>query len=989
MRTDFKSIPTMDYGRCISHLPFSDTLTLILISVLMITELSAACISEVRVSLNGNGEAHLSADMFVTSNAGNYTLELLDSPLSDKTFVDCSFRGTSVIVELINSVTGITCWSTLYVDDKSDYTVITTDTLINCLFSMDSIEYSELISIEDNCYEFDDFTITYNDILDSVVTTSIDTFKSFTRIWGLKDPDGNKRTVTSKIFLSRFNFDDIAVPTSDTVYCPQSALDLSLAVVPSYFNLDLNEFCGVLQSTAILDSVTQGCDANVKYRRLWIFTDWDRDTMVIDTQTIFRIDTTTKSFEIPNLSYSDITDSCMFSFVVPTPDISGLGCTSVPMEYTNAYVNGSSVAIGDSIILEYGDFTLGYSGRDDCFNPIDLQVDSLSFNGLGLPVLSCTNIKTVSISLTDSVMERSVRVSALYTPNNILGCIDALLLGRRIIDGCNGDSTFSGTIDFCIADTSSVVTIEIIAEDSLGNRSIEVCNLEVQVSFKNEPVTPVFPTCVTSVDLYISAVDSMAMIDPNQLIQTRGNISYTSLTGSGSSASSTGSGFMFGGMFSSFDSIGNLTGDFSFDCNDLGTYNLDLSLADTISSNIFNCEIDLNLIDSSGICTGSGMITGNVYAWGTHPLNNVQVNAFNSSELITHVATDQKGSFDIENVSGIQTIQLEYSDDWYTHLSSNDLYYLEQIVTGVKEPSNDQMLTADINGNGQVDGLDFITLKKLLMGYELAMIYEESPWKFYNSLSNCSQLSMCQSDMIPANKGKELIINGIKRGDIDGDVINELESRGIVELVMKRDTKSYHDKNGIELNLGTSKLSKRTTSMQIELYIPNASNILVNDSTVTYHYSNDILRLIMLPKNISLADDIVIGVRYDDESVPDIQSIELNETFDNLIYSDFGKSSIVLTSITEQHDVAESIDFTIFPNPSLGLSRIKIDANESKQEVILLSIYNELGELVNNGLYQPNYTDHAITLPAHLSRGVYNIVVQQGEKIVAKKFIKL
>ena len=601
MRIDFKSIPTMDYGRRLLCLPYSILLvvSIVLLSNTVLISSNVACIAEVRISLNGVGQAHLTPSMFINANSSDYTLEVEDSHLSDKTLVDCSFRNTAVSVKLVNS-DNATCWSTLYIDDKQDFEVVVNDTLVKCILPLDSIDIAPLVEIIDNCFEFSDFKVTYVDILDSTHTVLSDTLRTYTRIWTFTDPDGTKKVVTSNIFTRRLDPSNIVFPPDITVYHPNDPTDSTITGIPTYMMLDMFDMCEVMVVDELLGPIVQDCDKNLKYfRQRMILDNQTWEIIARDTQTILFRDTILEEIIKPNLSFVDDVH-CSASLEIMNFEITNNGIGVIPEEYKSIRVNGLVQVPGDVLSFLVGDTVIvEYSARNDCFDMLESVSDTLIASINNTIVIECPVVTTdVSISL-DDLSEKSVWVENLFT-GSVSSCSDYSIVGAKVDQSCGGnDLIFDKIITFCQAEVGSTVMIRVTAMDSLGNAASDTCMLMVNIQDKNSPIV----NCLLDSDtIYIDSNDSLATIsDPLKYLDASDDIGLLSLTGSGSSITRTGSGFMFVSNFITMDSLGVISGNNQFGCMDTGRYRLDLIVSDS-SGNKSTCPVDLTVLDSAGIC---------------------------------------------------------------------------------------------------------------------------------------------------------------------------------------------------------------------------------------------------------------------------------------------------------------------------------------------------------------------------------------------------
>ena len=495
------------------------------------SQLSGSCIADVRITLNANGEANLNPSMFMNGNASNYTIEVQDSPLSDKTAIDCSFRNRSVTVLVTNSIDGSTCWSTLHVDDKQEFDVDIRDTLVPCILPLDSIDITSLVDISDNCFVLNDFSISYIDVIDSIYNTSSDTLRSITRIWSFTDPDGLNKVYTSNIYTERLNPLNLIFPGDTTIYFPLDPTDITNTGQPSYLNFDLFDMCNVMVIDELVGPIVQDCDKNLKYyRERMIIENITWDVIAIDTQTILYRDTTLEVISPPSLSFKNGTN-CNVILAIQDFDITNNGIGIVPEAYKSILVNGELSIPGDSIEFMVGDtVVIEYGARDDCFNQLKSVSDTLIALATDSIIIECpTAIQEIAVSL-DDLSERSIWVDRLFS-GSISSCSPYQLVGARLSETCSpADIVFDKSISFCQADVGNSVMIRVTAMDTSGTkRSSDTCMIIVHIQDKNPPNV----SCLIQSDtLYIDPIDSLAVLsDPLKYVSALDDGGLLSITG--------------------------------------------------------------------------------------------------------------------------------------------------------------------------------------------------------------------------------------------------------------------------------------------------------------------------------------------------------------------------------------------------------------------------------------------------------------------------
>ncbi len=977
----------MDYGKCYLRLPYSILLFLFFISFKLAGYDNPSCIARVNVSLDDRGIAQLYPNMFVLGSSVGYSIEVMDSPLANKTIVDCSFIGKEVMVNVIDNGGGV-CMSILNIEDKTVYALTARDTLLNCLIHLDSIDTNSLLLVRDNCQQLKDFSISYVDIKQALNTVdNSDTLSQYLRIWLVKDASGIIVRDTSIISIKRFSFDEIDIPQRDTIYCSDDPYDLDLTGVPYYYNQDVMNSCGIMVSTSILDSVPQGCNKIIKYRRLWTHVDWESNKTQVDTQLIFKIDTNEVELRIPQLDNNILYDTmnCSYSLVIPEPEYSSMGCTTVPKEYLVVKVDNVLRSVGDTVNLYNDSFYLEYGGFDDCLNPLKeardtLFIDIPSFAELDCPISS----ELLAISMdNDTVI--NVWAERLWT-GTVLGCSNKYtLVGKKINSTCFEDTDFEKILKFCEDDISDTIDIEIGLMDSLGVVKMSTCIVQVVIQDKRAPLI----NCIDTLQLYLSEVDSMVLLDPLSLfVAISDNVALGSLTGSGSlltgSNAQSGSGIMFSGGFNAMMSYNNNTGNLNFGCQDTGLYNLDL-LVEDINANQSECNVVLEILDTLNICMASNTVA-TILAYNNAPMKDVKyiTNYFSSFEI-----TDESGIMDFGNIPNESIdVLLEYEDTWGNGITANDLYQLEQILIGESEIDVHDVVTADLNLSGDINGADYILLKKLLMSGSSEFNTSISPWLFYRESDFLNgEMPDGNNHMLKYSPAKEPVIVGSKIGDVDRDVMNVGSTRS-TEVVTYKIRKTVNDVQ-IIFNMD----GVQYDALQFDLIIDSSDEISTDNNNILLHKEGDRLRVVFINGHKSQSEDYTISLK----SRNDIQELIVSNDLFSLkptLFSNQSRSKLRLIreDLTTKNN-NETFDFVISPNPGINYSVIEgVFTNESSDIIgeISIMVSDQLGRLILKETFNGERLSNIFPykLNESITKGIYNVSVKVNESYYNKQYIK-
>ena len=532
-----------------------------------------------------------------------------------------------------------------------------------------------------------------------------------------------------------------------------------------------------------------------------------------------------------------------------------------------------------------------------------------------MPVLVCPpviNSVAVGISQGDSVV---VRVDSLFPSSFAYKCGPISIYGRKTSVTCNSaDTVFSRHITFCLEECADEVMVEIIAKnDSTGEYSTTTCMVIVQVQEQLPPDL----VCRDSV--IILGADSMATIDSMvllSLLSDKSGIGSLTFTGSGTKA---GSG--------SIQFTSNGDGTFGkFDCTTLDTFQVTV-IATDIHGNSDSCMAELIVIDTSNLCPAPFTFIGSVVVDNYMGLRHADLDLFNQSNTYqSH--TDVKGRFEFNSQIDRQnlTLAIDYQDEWITGITANDLYHLQNHITGYKPVTEPHFLmSSDVNADGQVDLIDLLDLKKILLGISSPMTSEVDPW-LYMSYSDLVHDHMAnrynEFRLKPLNEGINILpILATKRGDLDGDIVDEVETRSIEDLSIRVD--DYKIEAGQEVYLDISWNESAALAAQFEFILGDIQILSVEGEDVEIFSDNEVHRVVYYKNQVQTNKTEALRLHIRTSKAINLQKdLKLSDNFDHLVFdSDGEKSRLQLTierNITGKGEKIISDEMLIVPNPIRG-----------------------------------------------------------------------
>ena len=201
--------------------------------------------------------------------------------------------------------------------------------------------------------------------------------------------------------------------------------------------------------------------------------------------------------------------------------------------------------------------------------------------------------------------------------------------------------------------------------------------------------------------------------------------------------------------------------------------------------NIDFCVVNLRLVDNGG--GGMAMVSGQVVTEQGEEVEQIETNLTGPSNYLESDMTDASGQYAFANtplyssyeVSGTKT------DDYLNGVSTLDLVLIQRHILGQnKLDSPYKMIAADINKDNEITTIDLLELRKLILG-----IYSELPnnasWTLVNSDNTLTvdnpwnyEETISIQDLAQDMDDEDFI--GVKIGDVNGSVVANIASEGVV-----------------------------------------------------------------------------------------------------------------------------------------------------------------------------------------------------------------
>lgn len=438
---------------------------------------SLSCKSNVQLSLGYEGYGVLEPQTLLADKFQDYSrfeVEIVNPPVGTDT-ADCSMVGTTIMVEVRDTVNGIKCWSNVLVEDKLP-PQFSCDT-VNVACNIDPYAANDslyLPDLSDNCSDNEDLTITFNQTQSSPGCQSPYVL-IINRTWYISDESGNSATCNQVIRLERPDMDSIVFPENDTLYCPNTNTDPAVTGMPTLYGEPVSIQCDLMVWNE--DNFVDKCGETFKLFRRWYVMDWCRNIQRSSLQMITLLDTLPPVIDCPSdQTISNDPSECYATYDIPLVEVTD-DCTSPGDFQFDYYVNGVFTNQTQNIQLPLGDNSIRIVVRDACLNPAEC-IYNVTVVDTETPVVVCFDDKLSLPSSGDITVGPEIFASIQYMDN--CGVVDTMI--RRVNTDCGNsdDQVFGDEVTFCCEDVGDTVMVEVKGIDAAGNMNTCMFMLEIQ-----------------------------------------------------------------------------------------------------------------------------------------------------------------------------------------------------------------------------------------------------------------------------------------------------------------------------------------------------------------------------------------------------------------------------------------------------------------------------------------------------------------------------
>ena len=796
------------------------------------------CHQKLQLSLDASGKAKITPGMVLIPPHGpeaGFKIKIYG--LSNDT-VTCQQKGQTIKVEVQEIATGNRCWSFILIEDKLAPTVLCMDTTLLCTGNLEYLDsIPGLYTIGDNCTPSIYLKVTHSDQI-QMMDCGNDTFSMVTRTWTVIDPWGRIGSCTQKISLLRPAKSDIDFPNDTVIYCPENNIDPEVVGQPTLNGQPLDKFCG--WSLRYDDVIFDKCGLTKKIFRTWSVLDCCSLTDTTVGQLIQISDTSKPVISCLETDTISTFTNCEAQYIIPGILSAYDSCHGTALS-TIVRVDGLQIAVPGSILfLPMGSHTLQYIVSDPCGNSstctvllevVDKQapgfwcVDSVQISlPADLIYLKATSFNSIEALDDCSLIGFQLRRSADF-------CVDG-----------QDHTQFADSVAFCCNDVNKSFNLIFLATDIFGNKDscvvtavvvdkiAPLLNCEQDTTIKcgdplpawKNPVLGLTDNCLDSVKIKIDTVLNnfnlcgIGQITRRIIAFDKSNNRDTCFQTIRITAGDTllpseieliRDTIPIVGCNANLllaDSIGYEPPVFDEPANSCNK--LFVTFRDTLqpTAGTSRCRItkrtwrvgdscfsfspikiliQVIIQDTTSFSPLQGGISGLVTNLIQVPMEEVHISGKNmQSTKVYDQMTGGDGKFSGAVEESALKINLQKEDpEQLNGISTLDLLRIQRHIAGLSSLDNPILeYAADIDGNGTINVLDLIQLRKFILGLPGV----ELPWKFISrevSLSSIQPGQFLPEEYMVTNTGKPAEFIGFRLGDVNLDArVNhskELEGR--------------------------------------------------------------------------------------------------------------------------------------------------------------------------------------------------------------------
>ena len=467
----------------------------------------------------------------------------------------------------------------------------------------------------------------------------------------------------------------------------------------------------------------------------------------------------------------------------------------------------------------------------------------------------------------------------------------------------------------------------------------------------------------------------------------------------------------------SFDSLDNSITTIMVDCDDAanpggivpGGYTVYLWAGNTL---LDSCSNFLQVLDGAGHCVSprAGSIAGNIYTEDDIYLPEVMVN-LEGSERPGYM-TDEEGLYAFNEIDFGRSYRVvpEKDHDYLNGVSTLDLVQIQRHVLGLETLNSPyKIIAADINRSGEVNGLDLVELRKLILG-----LYNELPdntsWRMVDAAHEFFDPTNPFFESLPENYiVRELVTDmeidfiGVKVGDVNLSAIvngnRRVGRRSSAAVSLEVAEQFYSEGSMVDLPINLESLNK-IEGYQYTLMIDNSVAEILSIQSDVKDFTEGNMNLGTIEEGIvNISWNTLSGLPKGDNT--EMLSITVRMKADAYTSEFVHLDNLGLAPEAYINDVIHTLGFDYIedaqianvslsqnsPNPWIETTQIEYYLPQAQS--VSLQIYDVDGKLVyvheEEGVQGSNI--HTLSKDDFHAGGIYYYELQVGDDRLTQKMI--
>ena len=381
------------------------------------------------------------------------------------------------------------------------------------------------------------------------------------------------------------------------------------------------------------------------------------------------------------------------------------------------------------------------------------------------------------------------------------------------------------------------------------------------------------------------------------------------------------------------------------------------------------CLSNIRITDNNDCGTNNtyGIVSGQIMTSRNERVDDVQLMLEDPKldVVMEETFTNEQGSYLFNDLAIGETYTIIPHDNFYPleGVTTLDLVLIQRHILGIQKlESPYDIIAADINASHKITASDLISLRKVILGIREDFPNNDS-WRFVNDAVPFLDLAApwkfeSQATINMSSQFENIDFTGVKIGDVNGSISEEIGNRSVVELRVNKIEKddvsnvlSFRLPNdehlsGFQLSLDLYSIHELGAEISVFSNLPNfnAENYnLDSDGKLRFSYSN-IETITMLENNELFS--ILLPNEITDQA---LNSIKLDKTY---LASELYDEKLETSSIELQHESikqGQPFEFELYqnePNPFINQSTIKVWKGSENRTVGKLEFFGVDGRKV-------------------------------------------